>query len=289
MPQDNNNNVSKGIRVANTVAGLPYTIARGVNDAIQEVNRRLVRRRVRNAPTAATLSLVTGPYLSPIISGLAQDVQTVSSIMHRGKKTTSTTTGTSKPNNRVAVNGTSNQSNGTKTPTNTTRKSTNTTPKSNNNDSVTINGGQLPEVVVIGQRPKSKSAKGQTNTGNRRGGSSRRQQRVNVGGGYYDKAYTPGVGVNPEMIVASPPQGVAIPLSQELVSPTPNIPETIEVPQVSTPGTFTRRDVRNMLRAKGINPYYEIGGLQRRALRRYLNGEPVAGEYQDFINKIMQQ
>ena len=78
-------------------------------------------------------------------------------------------------------------------------------------------------------------------------------------------------------------QGVSIP---PIV---PNIPETtIEVPQVNTPGNFNRRDIRNLLRAKGIDPYYEVGALQRRALRRYLNGEPIAGEYQDFINKIMQ-
>ena len=57
---------------------------------------------------------------------------------------------------------------------------------------------------------------------------------------------------------------------------------------MNTPGNFNRRDIRNLLRNKGIDPYYEIGGLQRRALRRYLNGEPVSGEYQDFINKIMQ-
>lgn len=278
MPQDNNNNVSKGIRVANTVAGLPYTIARGVNDAIQEVNRRLVRRRVRNAPTAATLSLVTGPYLSPIISGLAQDVQTVSSIMHRGKKTTPAT--------------------------NTQRKTTVSTPKQGNSNSGvnTINGGQLPEVVVIGKRPKKEGGQSGINQGrtggaprNRRTSSPRRRQQgqINIGGGYQEKAYTPETGLNPEIIervAAQPPQGMTIPFPEQITNPTFTAPETIEVPQVgNAPGTFTRRDVRNMLRAKGINPYYEIGGLQRRALRRYLNGEPVAGEYQDFINKIMQQ
>ena len=83
-------------------------------------------------------------------------------------------------------------------------------------------------------------------------------------------------------------QEASIDNSPVSVIPSINIPETIEVPQVSTPGNFNRRDIRNLLRSKGIDPYYEIGGLQRRALRRYLNGEPVSGEYQDFINKIMQ-
>ena len=83
-------------------------------------------------------------------------------------------------------------------------------------------------------------------------------------------------------------QEASIDNSPVSVIPSINIPETIEVPQVNTPGNFSRRDIRNLLRSKGINPYYEIGGLQRRALRRYLNGEPVSGEYQDFINKIMQ-
>ena len=195
------------------------------------------------------------------------------------------TTSTPKPK----VNSTSNQSNKNRTSNQSNGTNSGVQPKAavqpNSEQSkgsrIASGTAQQPKVTV--------NSRSQANTGNRRRSSSRGQQRVNVGGGYQDKAYTPGVGVNPEMIVASPPQGVAIPLSQELVSPTPNIPETIEVPQVSTPGTFTRRDVRNMLRAKGINPYYEIGGLQRRALRRYLNGEPVAGEYQDFINKIMQQ
>lgn len=83
-------------------------------------------------------------------------------------------------------------------------------------------------------------------------------------------------------------QEASIDNSPVSVIPSINIPETIEVPQVNTPGNFSRRDIRNLLRSKGIDPYYEIGGLQRRALRRYLNGEPVSGEYQDFINKIMQ-
>ena len=83
-------------------------------------------------------------------------------------------------------------------------------------------------------------------------------------------------------------QEASIDNSPVSVIPSINIPETIEVPQVNTPGNFSRRDIRDLLRSKGIDPYYEIGGLQRRALRRYLNGEPVSGEYQDFINKIMQ-
>ena len=83
-------------------------------------------------------------------------------------------------------------------------------------------------------------------------------------------------------------QEASIDNSPVSVIPSINIPETIKVPQVNTPGNFSRRDIRNLLRSKGIDPYYEIGGLQRRALRRYLNGEPVSGEYQDFINKIMQ-
>lgn len=186
--------------------------------------------------------------------------------------------------------------------TTTTKKSTISTPKQGNSNSGvnTIDGGQLPEVVVIGKRPKKEGSQSRTNQGrtggasrNRRTGSPRRnrQGQINIGGGYQEKAYTPETGLNPEIVervAVQPPQGMAISFPEQITNPTFTAPETIEVPQVNVPGTFTRRDIRNMLRAKGISPYYEIGGLQRRALRRYLNGEPVAGEYQDFINKIMQ-
>lgn len=134
---------------------------------------------------------------------------------------------------------------------------------------ITYDGGQSPGVEVIGPKQKTR----RTNS-SKRTTSTKENEKITVGD--QNKSYVP------EEFTPQIMQGVSIP------PVVPNMPKTIEVPQVSTPGNFNRRDIRNLLRTKGIDPYYEVGALQRRALRRYLNGEPVAGEYQDFINKIMQ-
>lgn len=143
---------------------------------------------------------------------------------------------------------------------------------------VSVNGTQ----TNTAESNKINNTKSNTQTNTTKSGSAKRDtsakenKQINVGDGYQNKSYVP------EEFTPQTMQGVPIP------SVVPNIPKTIEVPQVSTSGNFNRRDIRSLLRTKRIDPYYEVGALQRRALRRYLNGEPVAGEYQDFINKIMQ-
>ena len=154
--------------------------------------------------------------------------------------------------NKVSVNGTN------------TVKSNTQTNTTNSGSDITYDAGWLPEVTVIGPKQKTRRA------------NSFRRNTKNI---------TFSLPTNNDGITL---QEASIDNSPVSVIPSINIPETIEVPQVNTPGNFSRRDIRNLLRSKGIDPYYEIGGLQRRALRRYLNGEPVSGEYQDFINKIMQ-
>ena len=75
------------------------------------------------------------------------------------------------------------------------------------------------------------------------------------------------------MVYAKMPKriGAQIPI------PPINTPETIQVPQ--TPIHYTRKMVRDYLRAKGEHPY-DYGALNRRALRHYLNGDkPIKQKY----------
>ena len=68
---------------------------------------------------------------------------------------------------------------------------------------------------------------------------------------------------------------VAIPINTEFTAP-----EIIETPQIQQePIHYTRKMVRDYLRAKGEHPY-DYGALNRRALRHYLNGDkPIKQKY----------
>lgn len=67
----------------------------------------------------------------------------------------------------------------------------------------------------------------------------------------------------------------------------PTLPETIEVPQVYEPIHYTRKMVRDYLRAKGEHPY-DFGSLNRKRLRHYLNGDkPVKQKYMQKIQDVV--
>lgn len=76
---------------------------------------------------------------------------------------------------------------------------------------------------------------------------------------------------------------VAIPLDTELITP-----ETIQAPEIQQePIHYTRKMVRDYLRAKGEHPY-DYGAFNRRALRHYLNGDkPVKQKYYDQIERVV--
>ena len=66
----------------------------------------------------------------------------------------------------------------------------------------------------------------------------------------------------------------------------PNIPETIEVDNYE-PIHYTRKMVRDYLRAKGEHPY-DFGSLNRKRLRHYLNGDkPVKQKYMQKIQDVV--
>lgn len=66
-------------------------------------------------------------------------------------------------------------------------------------------------------------------------------------------------------------------IGAQIPIPPINTPETIQVPQ--TPIHYTRKMVRDYLRAKGEHPY-DYGAFNRRALRHYLNGDkPIKQRY----------
>lgn len=166
----------------------------------------------------------------------------------------------------------------------------------------TINGGQLPEVVITEQRktpttqevskevvnvsPKSSTSKTRRTTpisfktafNNAR---SAGQETFNWRGRSYntrDKGeenyvFQNGKWINPiSNITFQAPElqseRIEVPLTASATSPATIIPETITAPQI----TYDRTGIRQLIRDRGFNPY-QFSGAQRRALRMVLNGQ----------------
>ena len=113
-----------------------------------------------------------------------------------------------------------------------------------------------PTVTTVNKQPVSTS---QPKPNNRRRRPIRRQPVEQP------TTQMPNISFNP----------VAIPINTEFTAP-----EIIETPQIQQePIHYTRKMVRDYLRAKGEHPY-DYGAFNRRALRHYLNGDkPIKQKY----------
>ena len=65
--------------------------------------------------------------------------------------------------------------------------------------------------------------------------------------------------------------------------------QSVENPQIHVPvNHYNRRTTRELIRAKGLNPYH-MGSLQRKQLRKYLNGELTADQVSPTVLSIAQK
>ena len=114
-----------------------------------------------------------------------------------------------------------------------------------------------PTVTTVNKQPVSTSSQPKPNNKRRR---PVRRQPVEQ-----PTTQIPNVPFNP----------VAVPINTEFTAP-----EIIETPQIQQePIHYTRKMVRDYLRAKGEHPY-DYGAFNRRALRHYLNGDkPIKQKY----------